>query len=126
MRAMSEVESPARRKWRELVVRQRGSGLSVAAFCRRNGVAVSSLFAWKRRLSDAAAVPAFVEATIADAAADAAVADGSGGGDASGRAAGVTIELTGGRRILLARGFDRRALLDAIDVLDGKAAAVAS
>ena len=117
---MSEFESPARRKWRELVVRQRGSGLSVAAFCHRNGVAASSLFAWKRRLSDAAAVPAFVEAMVADAAADAEVA--GGGGDAPGRAAGVTIELAGGRRILLARGFDRRALLDAIEVLEGKAA----
>jgi hypothetical protein len=40
-----------RRYWRAVVRRQEGSGLSVAAFCRSEGVSEASFYAWKRRLT---------------------------------------------------------------------------
>lgn len=36
--------------WRERVNRQRGSGLSIVEYCRREGFATASFHAWKRRL----------------------------------------------------------------------------
>ena len=39
------------RYWRELLTRQRRSGLSVAAFCRQHDVSPVSLYGWRRRLA---------------------------------------------------------------------------
>lgn len=39
--------------WERRVARQRRCPLSVAAFCRREGVSVASFYAWRRRLSQA-------------------------------------------------------------------------
>ena len=100
-------------KWRELVERQRSSGLSVAAFCARHGIAVPSLYAWRRRL---AATPAFVEAKVA----------GAPGTPASGV---VEVRLRGGRRLLVRReNFDRELLLDVVAALEslGRGAEVSS
>ena len=36
--------------WRERLVRFQDSGLTIGAFCEREGVSVSSFHAWKRRL----------------------------------------------------------------------------
>ena len=36
--------------WAAIVAQQRASGLSIVAFCRRHGLAVSTFHAWKRRL----------------------------------------------------------------------------
>jgi hypothetical protein len=51
-------------RWRELIRQQRGSGLSVARFCGRHSVAVSSFFFWRRKLK-AVAAPTFMELTPA-------------------------------------------------------------
>lgn len=40
-----------RRYWRGVLARQRRSGLSVAAFCRRHKVSPAALYGWKRRLA---------------------------------------------------------------------------
>ena len=37
--------------WRLRLSRQAHSGLSIAAFCRREGVSTPSFYAWKRRLA---------------------------------------------------------------------------
>ena len=37
-------------QWRQRVERQRESGLSIATFCRREGVSPASFHAWKRKL----------------------------------------------------------------------------
>jgi putative transposase len=39
--------------WRELVERQKHSGLTVAAFCRQEGVTAASLYMWRSRLGRA-------------------------------------------------------------------------
>ena len=123
--SMSNLESPARRKWRELLVRQRGSGLSVAEFCRRHRVPASSFFAWKRRLPEMCAPPAFVEAKISDASRGAGQTSGGGpaGGvewaDRLGRAGKIEIRLRRGRRLLVSRGFDRDLLAEVVAVLEG-------
>jgi len=87
-----------------LVERQRSSGLSVAKFCARHGIAVPSLYAWRRRL---AAGSAFVEAKVA----------GVSGPEPSGM---VEVRLCGGRRLLVRRqSFDRELLAEVVAALEG-------
>lgn len=40
-------------RWREILRRQAGSGLSIRAFCTREGISEPSFFAWRRRLREA-------------------------------------------------------------------------
>lgn len=47
-------------RWRELVGRQRTSGLTVEAYCRRQRLATSTFYAWRHKLA-AVEAPAFVE-----------------------------------------------------------------
>jgi len=107
---MSEPLSSAWHKWRDLVERQRSSGLSVAAFCRRDGVAASSFFAWKRKLGFVPATPAFVEATVAGTPPPP---------PPPARSAGrVEVRLRGGRRVRVGRGFDRDLLAEVVAALE--------
>lgn len=106
---MSEPASPAWHKWRDLIERQRASGLSVAVFCRRDGVAASSFFAWKRKLSLVPATPAFVEATVA----------GTPPPPPPRSAGRVEVRLRGGRRVRVGRGFDRDLLAQVVAALEG-------
>jgi hypothetical protein len=41
-------------QWRGRIERQRESGLSIAAFCRREGVSMASFHGWKRKLRQSA------------------------------------------------------------------------
>jgi hypothetical protein len=102
---MSKTATPAWHKWRDLIERQRTSGLSVAVFCRRDGVAASSSFAWKRELGFVPATPAFVEATVA----------GTPPTRSSGR---VEVCLRGGRRVRVGRGFGRDLLAAVVAALE--------
>lgn len=86
--------------------RQRASGLCVAAFCREHGVAAASLYAWKRRMAQAAPAPTFVEAKVVDS--------------PPGEAAGVIeVCLRGGRRLRVGGGFDARVLSELVTALEG-------
>jgi hypothetical protein len=112
---MSKAEAPARRKWRKIIERQHASGLSVAVFCRGNGVPTSSFFAWKRKLagpaanapaaSPAGAVPGFVEATISN--------------PRCCRASPIRVRLRGGRHVLVRPGFDRDLLAEVVAFFEG-------
>ena len=108
---MSELASPAWYKWRDLIERQRASGLSVAGFCRRDGVAASSFFAWKRKLGSSPATPAFVEATVAGTRPPPTPAARSAGR--------IEVRLRGGRRVRVGRGFDRDLLAEVVVALEG-------
>ena len=108
---MSKTATPAWHKWREVIERQRASGLSVAAFCRDQGVAASSFFAWKRKLGATAAAAAFVEATV--------VAAGTLPPPAvTGSAGLIEVRLRGGRRVRVGRGFDRDLLAEVVAALE--------
>jgi transposase-like protein len=113
---MSRVSS-ARERWQRIVQRQRSSGLSVAAFCGRHGVAASSLFAWKRRLAREAEAavarePAFV---AVQAVPGAATADSD-----LDRTRAIELHWGGSRWLVLRRGFDAQALREVLAVLEGR------
>ena len=99
---MSDSPSEAEQRWREIVQRQRVSGLTVAAFCRDNHIATSSFFAWKRKLGGAPA--AFVEATVV--------------GTPPASAGWIEVRLRGGRRLRLGRGFDHGLLAEVVAALE--------
>ena len=51
-------------QWRQRLDRQRSSGISIVAFCRKEGVSQAALHAWKRKLhAPASARPAVRKAT---------------------------------------------------------------
>jgi hypothetical protein len=48
------------RAWRQRLQRQANSGLSISAFCAREGVSCASFQSWKRRLAARSEPPLFV------------------------------------------------------------------
>lgn len=105
--AMSKRSESVTRR-REIVRGQADSGLSVAAYCRRAGVSLSSFYAWRRKLRDAAtfAEVRFTSAAPVDAAA-------------------FEVRLPGGRCLVVRPGFDQQTLLELVAALergDGDAA----
>lgn len=103
---MGRTSSTAESRWREVLQRQRASGLGVAAFCRRHGLCAASLYAWRRRLS-AGDAPAFVEAEVVEPA------------RAAQRSGVVEVRLRGGRRVRVASGFDPHLLRELVAALEG-------
>jgi hypothetical protein len=80
-------------RWRELVGRLPGSGLSVRAFCAREGVTESAFYAWRREIGvrdreGTATRPAFMPVVMPQAT----LAEGDGH---------IIIELRGGRVLRL-------------------------
>jgi transposase-like protein len=98
-------------RWRELVRGQAGSGLSVAAYCRRARVPQSSFYAWRRKLGAPAASgrrpadPGFAEVRVFAPAAPVA-------------ADALEVRLASGRGIVVRPGFERATLLALIDALE--------
>lgn len=113
---MSTLSSAADR-WRRILFEQRRSGLSVAEFCRRSGVAASSFFYWRRRLAAGRrarrGVRTFVELALPTAAGARVPAGGIETGVPR-----IELRLPGRRRIVVRAGFDRRTLLDLLSVLE--------
>ena len=104
---MSAPSSFVQQQWRERVRGQRASGLTVAAYCRQNRLAVSSFFAWKRKLHAGPQAPAFVEARVVDAP------------PAARGTCPIEVRLRGGRRVRVRRGFDRELLVAVVAALEG-------
>jgi len=44
-------------QWRQRIARQRGGKLSIAEFCRKEGVSQASFHAWKRKLHESQSAP---------------------------------------------------------------------
>ena len=121
---MSQAAEASRRRWVEIIGRQRASGIEVGRFCRREGLAPSTFFAWRRRLGDGRGLEdscgavrredsngaAFVEVVAAGESA-------AGRGDGV-TASGVEICLGNGRRIGVARSFDPQTLRRVLAVLE--------
>jgi transposase-like protein len=110
---MNKSQRPGPEQWRQIIDGQRGSGLTVAAYCRDRGITDSAFYAWKRRLrsatplakSNRSPTPAFVEVKPANASA----------------AGAIEICLPGDRRLLVRRGFDRELLIELVRALEGVA-----
>ncbi len=105
---MRERRREAWTRWRGLVSEQADSGRSVSAFCRERGLAASQFFAWKKRLSQAAAGQ-FVEVQLVRAPAQTVLSPNCA----------IEIRLDGGRRVFVEPGFDAghlRAVLAALEM----------
>ena len=105
--SMREREEAARGSWRGLISEQRGSGQSVAAFCRERGLCASQFYYWKKRLSQAAETN-FVEAVVVEQQ-TAAVGVAC---------AGIELRLSGGYSLLVQPGFDAGHLRALLAVLE--------
>jgi hypothetical protein len=46
-----QADGATERVWRERLERQRGSGLSISAFCEHEGVSTASFYRWRRQLT---------------------------------------------------------------------------
>jgi hypothetical protein len=97
---MSKGRSPAE-YWRRIIGKQRASGLSVAAFCRRSRIPQPSFYLWRRKLQDAAA---FTEVHLSP---EPVPASGA-----------LELVLPGGRSLVVRPGFDRATLLALVDALE--------
>lgn len=95
--------------WAALIEAQRASGQTVKAFCKAQGVATSSFFEWRRKLSAVGQSPKdarFVEMAVTQQAP-------AGAGEL------IELELRQGRRVLiLRRGFDPALLREALWALE--------
>jgi hypothetical protein len=119
MLAAMRTSTESTERWRALLAEQRGSGLSIAAFCRRAGVPLSSFYAWRRKLER---VPVFAEARIVADSPDGSVADGldastAHGGPRTSSADALEVRLPDGPSIVVRPGFDPltlRALLETL------------
>ncbi len=101
------ADRSAAEAWRERLERQKRSGISIAAFCRREGVSQPSFYQWRRRLAatpsardGAADRPWFVPVQVADEL------------SASG---GVEIDLPGGAVVRLPAGAAPELVIAAIE-----------
>lgn len=109
-------------KWRGIIRRHAGAGVTIRQFCRDNDLAESAFYFWRRELQrrDAsreqracsqgpqrmlrqASAPAFVPVSVAE--------------DQAPALAGIEIVLPGGARIRVADGVQRQALADVVAVL---------
>ena len=117
---MHQARRTAREKWRQIILSQRDSGQTVAAYCRARGIGQASFFAWKRRLRAASGATEFVEVK---AAADA-MPDADGAHEkvsTQGGAWAIEVCVRGGRQVRVRRGVDRELLIETIQVLEGLA-----
>jgi transposase-like protein len=95
----------SQRRWRQLIERQAGGGLPVGAFCARHHLAVSTFFAWRRRLA-AEAESSFVELTTEEAARELTPAS-----------AQLEVLLPDGLAVRVTAGFDAGLLRQVIEAL---------
>ncbi len=89
--------------WRKVIEQQRGSGLSIAAFCRRAQVPPASFYTWRRKLRDGVS---FAEVKISP--------------ERAGETSGIELRLPGQRCVVVRPGFDRQTLLDVLATLEAE------
>jgi transposase-like protein len=100
-------------QWRTIVEEQQASGLGVAAFCRRVGVAESSFYRWCQKLRDE---QQFAEVRVAPEASEHAAPERVAADDPV-----LELWLPHERCLLVRPGFDRQTLADLLAVLESGA-----
>ena len=105
---MQRVSTASREPfWREVISRQRESGLSIKGFCAREALAMATFFLWKRRLAGGA-TPASVGFAPVRLEPETLSEPVPGG---------IEILLAHGRRIRLTGAVDRQQLRDVLAAL---------
>jgi transposase-like protein len=115
-------------EWRAIFHRQRTSGLTVKAFCRRAGVALSTFSLWRRKLRGQRGRVvrhphlSFIEVKRSRMCTGEAA---QGTADATSvptpvEPSGVELHLANGRWIVVRAGFDRQALRDLLAALEAE------
>lgn len=100
-RSRAEVE--------QLVAEFETSGMGRVEFCRKSGLSLSTLARYrKRQQTQTAPEGGFLAVKLSNASSEFGTASGSG----------LTVALTGGRRIEVGRGFDPRTLSQLLRVLE--------
>jgi hypothetical protein len=101
-RSSAEVE--------QLVSEYEGSGMGRVEFCREHGLSVSTLARYRKRRAQAGSSTAggWVAVEVS----------GGGAGLGTGKASGLAVVLSSGRRIEIGRGFDARTLMQLLSVLE--------
>jgi hypothetical protein len=109
---MNKSQRPSAEEWRQIIVRQQTSGMTVARYCRERGITECSFYNWKKRLRGASPsrpkhlpTPAFVEVTPLNPT----------------RTDTIEILLHDRHRLRVCAGFDRQLLLDLIHALEALA-----
>jgi hypothetical protein len=127
---MARVRRPAA-EWAALIDEWRGSGLSLPAFCERNGLNFGTMQGWvykrthKGALEQARREAGGVVASGEDSPAAAAsflpvrVIDTEPGREGAGRS-GVEVVIGAGRRVVIGEGFDAETLRRVVAVLEGR------
>ena len=121
---MARVRRPAA-EWVELIDQWHASGLSLPAFCERNGLNSGTMSGWvyKRThqgaLDEARRQAGAVEDTSAVAFLPVQVIDAEPGREGSDRS-GVEVVIGQGRRVAVKAGFDAETLRRVVAVLEGQ------
>ena len=98
--------------WRAVLKRQAASGLNVRAFCRREALAETSFFAWRRTIrqrdgeAGSSGQPAFVPATLTD----------------TSRELSIVLELASGSALRLPESISAERLAELVHALETQAA----
>lgn len=117
--------------WREKIAEQAGSGLSISAFCRREGISPNSFYSWRRVLfsaGDAGPGPGVVgkswprvaEGVFAPLVVSAPGVIGIGGLTEVGGECRLEVVLPCGLRLRVHPGFDAETLRRLVAALDGR------
>ena len=94
----------------QLAVEYEGSGLSRVDFCRKHGLSLVSLARYRKRLAQGQAATGSRWLAVEVA--------GSKATPESRERSGLTVALSGGRRIEVGCGFDAHTLVELLGVLD--------
>jgi len=118
-------------RWRKLIEQQRESGLPVSAYCRERGISAASMFAWKRRLRPAGALPVgqtFKSVKVVSETLGRSTEQPDGAIELP-AASFVELRVCGGRcggrsperHVIVRRGFDRQLLIELVQALESLA-----
>jgi transposase len=109
MLSAKQRDAGKERFWRRLVRQWQASGLSVRAFCAREGLTEPSFYAWRRALTERDTQPGFVPVRVA--------AEGNAAGsDDAARA--LELHLPLGRVLRIGMGFDAATLRRLLALLE--------